>query len=396
MSSIYEERARRLTRYMMGEGFEGYDPYDCLNSPIIGRIGNRHIKIFLTQVMVYSPVNMRRLLSIPKGINPKGAGLTLRSLVKMRRTGLKMDGTDGSIRTLHDWLIQNHNKEFSGMCWGYNFSWEDVHKSIPMNSPSIVVTSFIGHALLDLYESDQEVGSKDRIGSITDFILNDLNMNEDEDGLCFSYSPFDETMTHNANLLGSSFLARAGRFLGRTKLIDIARKGYGFTLAKQSPDGSWPYSIPKKGSSQRAGNQIDYHQGFIIDCLFDGIKFIGDDGQMGRRIDLALGMYERLFNASGRSYWRYPLKWPSDIHSQAQGIITFLKASERNPRYFEIAKRVMDWTLVRMTSKDRDYFYYQKWPLLTNRISYMRWGQAWMLYALVLFLEHRGVTDQNA
>ena len=27
-------------------------------------------------------------------------------------------------------------------------------------------------------------------------------------------------------------------------------------------------------------------------------------------------------------------------------------------------------------------FYYQKWPFLTTKTSYMRWNQGWMLLAL--------------
>ena len=104
---------------------------------------------------------MRRPILIPKGINPKGEGLVLRSLVKMRNIGLKMDGTDESIRTMHDWLIRNHNKEFLGMSWGYNFPWEDYHKSIPYYSPSTVMASFIGHSLLDLYDFVKVDRSKD-------------------------------------------------------------------------------------------------------------------------------------------------------------------------------------------------------------------------------------------
>jgi hypothetical protein len=32
------------------------------------------------------------------------------------------------------------------------------------------------------------------------------------------------------------------------------------------------------------------------------------------------------------------------------------------------------------------YFYYLKYPLLTNKVPYLRWSQAWMLYALSFLL----------
>ena len=34
------------------------------------------------------------------------------------------------------------------------------------------------------------------------------------------------------------------------------------------------------------------------------------------------------------------------------------------------------------------YFYYQVLPFWTNKISYMRWSQAWMLLALATLLEN--------
>jgi hypothetical protein len=36
------------------------------------------------------------------------------------------------------------------------------------------------------------------------------------------------------------------------------------------------------------------------------------------------------------------------------------------------------------------YFYYRKLPMGTNKISYMRWSQAWMLLALSTLLEYFG------
>ena len=36
---------------------------------------------------------------------------------------------------------------------------------------------------------------------------------------------------------------------------------------------------------------------------------------------------------------------------------------------------------------ERRYFYYQVFPFFTSKIPYMRWSQAWMLYALAILLE---------
>ena len=57
-----------------------------------------------------------------------------------------------------------------------------------------------------------------------------------------------------------------------------------------------------------------------------------------------------------------------------------------------IADSVLLWTLRKMQSR-KGFFYYQKNRFLTNRISYMRWAQAWMFYALSEYILIAGKTD---
>jgi len=50
------------------------------------------------------------------------------------------------------------------------------------------------------------------------------------------------------------------------------------------------------------------------------------------------------------------------------------------------AVAVFEWALKNLRDK-QGYFYYQKYPYFTNKISYMRWSQAWMLMALATLRE---------
>ena len=50
------------------------------------------------------------------------------------------------------------------------------------------------------------------------------------------------------------------------------------------------------------------------------------------------------------------------------------------------AEKIAKWTIENMQD-EKGYFYYQKWPFLTNKIAYMRWGQAWMMLALSTLFE---------
>jgi len=377
-----------LFKYMRNEEFKGYDPYDCLNSRVIDSISSRLVKIAFTQLLVYSPINPRRILGISKQHNPKGLSLILGSLVRLKLNGFKLDGMDESIDQLFDLIMGYANRDYSGLCWGYNFPWQDYSKYIPRNQPSIVVSSFVGHSLLDYHDLNPGRDIEKDVTSICQFILKDLNRYQDNDGFCFSYSPFDNTMTHNANMLGASLLMRAGRTFSRNYLIEAARKSYDFSVKKQNNDGSWYYSYkPNNGDGKYIGNQIDYHQGFIVDTLLLLNEDAEDSGLMST-IEKAVLFYEKQFNQVGRSYFRYPKKWPTDIHSQAQGIITFSKLSRYSDYYLIKAGKILDWTKRNMLSGD-GHIHYHKWPLMKNRMSYIRWGQAWMLSALTEFLIRR-------
>ena len=50
-----------------------------------------------------------------------------------------------------------------------------------------------------------------------------------------------------------------------------------------------------------------------------------------------------------------------------------------------MAKKIAQWAIENMQDKE-GYFYYQKTKWYTNRISYIRWSQAWMFYGLALLL----------
>ena len=54
---------------------------------------------------------------------------------------------------------------------------------------------------------------------------------------------------------------------------------------------------------------------------------------------------------------------------------------EFNDYYKDFAKTIAEWTIKNMQSP-RGYFYYRKNKIITNKVSYMRWSQAWMMLAL--------------
>ncbi len=95
--------------------------------------------------------------------------------------------------------------------------------------------------------------------------------------------------------------------------------------------------------------------------------------------------YEKQFLPNGQGLYRYPRKWPVNIHNQAQGIITFTRASRLDEKYYDFARTIAEWTIQNMQDED-GHFYFLKYPLFTNKIPYIRWSDAAMAYALSVFL----------
>jgi hypothetical protein len=84
--------------------------------------------------------------------------------------------------------------------------------------------------------------------------------------------------------------------------------------------------------------------------------------------------------------------FPIDTHALAHAIITLVELKDMDPGNMDLAKSILDWTLINMRHPS-GYFYFQKWPRFTNRIAYMRWSQAWMLYAMARI--HKAITHQQ-
>jgi hypothetical protein len=93
----------------------------------------------------------------------------------------------------------------------------------------------------------------------------------------------------------------------------------------------------------------------------------------------------RFFLEDGTPKYYHDKTYPIDIHAPAQAVVFF---SRMGPAYAELTLRVMEWMIANMQDP-KGYFYFQKHPRYTNRIPYMRWGQAWAFHALTEYLHHQ-------
>ncbi len=377
----------RLQDYVESEDFKGYDPYDTLNSRFNFLQHGKWIPALAIQLQKRNPMNLRRILGIPKAYNPKAIGLFLHAYSLLYQMDPSPD-LRRRLKSMFDWLRQNASPGYSGYCWGYNFDWVNPEKHLKAYTPTIVVTSFVGQGIFEYFRATGDERALELLEGICAFILKDLPRTEGgEDAICFSYSPVKRDCCYNASMLGAELLMKVHHLTGGKELAEVAGQAVNFVLDYQQEDGHWNYSLNPQSQAER--QQIDFHQGYILTSLLEFINYgLEVNGRHHQALRRGAEYYKkRQFFADGRSLWRIPKEWPADIHHQAQGIITFARLSRLAPEYLDFAKTIADWTIDSLQDADEGFFYYRKYRHFRNKTSYMRWGQAWMLLALATLLK---------
>jgi len=379
---LLRETVLRLLDYCCAREWAGYDPYDALNSRVFKALPFLNFKtarLAMTQGVKRSPFNLRPLLLVPKSPNPKGIALFLSSLVKLSSLGLFEK--DALIPFMADKLLALRSPGTSYFCWGYNFDWQTRNELVPKGSPNVICSTFAANALLDAYERSGEPSYLAAAASAADFILEVLFSREAGAKACFSYTPLGRTEIHNANLLGAALLCRVSRYPAKERFLAPALDATRYSVGKQREDGSWAYG--ESPSQQWVDN---FHTGYNLVALKRISEYAASDEW---RAALAKGLqfYKAHFlMKDGASRYFHNATYPIDIHSVAQSIITLVEFKGASGENIALAHSVFAWAMDHMWDK-RGYFYFQKHRHHTVRTPFMRWSEAWMLFALSHLLE---------
>lgn len=359
--------------------WKGSDPYDGLESPLYQMIPGRSklLGIALIQLIRRCPVNLRPFLRVPDQINSKGLGLFARACLSQYRSSQNGSCLDEGIALL-DHLEHLSAVGYSGPCWGYNFDWQSRTFFVPKNTPNVICTTYIGNAFLDAFETTGDARFLNIAEEAVGFILTNLNRSE-SDGLCFSYTPVDRSRIYNASLWAAQFLLRVGKLSAKPEHDAVANQAIDYVLSAQLKHGGWYY-----GADANQAWIDSYHTGYVIEaihacCKLSGRQELGESASRGLRFFM-----DQLLPGNGTTKFRHDQMFPIDIHAQAQSIVTLVKAGETEHQ--ADALRVADWTIRNMQSVGGG-FYYQKRKRWSNCTIHQRWGNAWMAYALSIFLE---------
>jgi len=377
------ESVTDLLDYCKKNDWSGFDPYDALNSRLYACTpfyGSRIFGVALTQIMKRLPIDLRPLLLVPKEQNPKAIALFLAALLKLSRLGLLDQENLTGLMTERLSALRSPDTPY--WCWGYSFPWQTRTIRVPRWAPNLVCTSFVANALLDAYEENREPRCLNMAASAAEYILNELYWTEGDTVAGLSYPlPSSRGKVHNANFLGAALLCRIFKHSGEKNFLEPALKVARFSAARQNEDGSWYYGeLPKQ-------HWVDnFHTGYNL-CALRAICNYAETSEFQPHIRRGFEFYRKhFFREDGAPRYFHDRTYPVDVHSVAQSIITLLTLNDLDEGSVKLAHSVFDWAMIHMRDK-QGYFYYRALPFYKNKISYMRWSQAWMLLALSTLLE---------
>ena len=382
-SNMIENSFSFLGRYISGELYKGWDLFDGLNSQLLKKscfYEFKFLRMFWMQFFKRSPINFRKLAKVPKDYNAKGLGLFA--------SGLIFAGLIDKAGQLLNLLRQMVCSGYKDNCWGYNFDWQARAFYVPVGKPNIVTTVFVANAFLDYFEKTDDTSALAAGIGACNFILDNLILFEDNNTLCFGYIPGEIARVHNANMLGAALLGRVYSYDGTAVYYEKSRKAIAYSVDALRPDYSWPY-----GERHHHRFVDNFHTGFNLVALKEWMGFV-DKWQWEDELTKAYQYYlDTLFLADGRPKYYSNSLFPIDIHCSAQGMITCLKLEKYSERSLATARKIAEWAILNMQDK-KGFFYYQKTKFFTNKISYMRWSQAWMYYALSYYIRKLSGRDE--
>lgn len=372
----------KLLDYCKRRNWAGYDPYDALNSRMFAALpflSNKLCRLVLTQGMKRSPVNLRSFFLVPKEQNPKALGLFVCALIRLQH--INFPDTAQNIAALIKRIIELRSPNQPHYCWGYHFDWQSRHSLTPKFSPNIICTVFAANAFLDAFDTYADTAYLNIAVSAGEFLLTGLNISKEASGWCFSYTPLDQGRVHNANLLGAALLARLYRATGDKKFLDFATPAVRYSVSKQNTDGSWFY-----GEHDTQKWIDNFHTGYNLVALDNFCKYSGIR-EYRKNIEQGYAFFNsHFFTPESIPKYFHDRIYPIDIHSVAQSVITLTAMNDIDKDAMKLTGSVLQWAFKNLLSPE-GYFYYQQGRFLKNRISYMRWSQAWMLYALAIYAQ---------
>ncbi len=381
-----EDSFLRLFDYVKTHNYEGVDLFDGLNSMLFKATPlykSRIFRLALIQFCKLCPINFRKFLLVPEGFNSKAGALFLLGNLNMFKATCDNQYKEEA-KALFERLKRTAIKREKGIGWGYNFDWQARAFFVPIGTPNVVTSVYVGKALIEYYKVFGDKEAIELAEQIVEFILNEMILIENENFLCFRYIPNENAEVHNANLLAASFLSSMEKYIKTDEINKKVIKSVNFSIADIDESGSWVYGT--KPFHRWVDN---FHTAFNIENLLE-IQENLTLPKMNKTIEKITDYYlKNLFTDKGLPKYYNDRLYPVDIHVIAEVLVVLSKIKNSDIYYDKarfdcIEQQILN--CIKMFQDKSGYFYFQKNENFWNKIPYIRWGQAWMFYGLSMII----------
>ena len=326
-----------------------------------------------------NPDLIRKLSGLKPNEFPQAYALMIQAFIRHSRSEKKTYRSDILNYMLDKLIASNHGTD-GYYAWGQPYNWYS-RKRIPAATPRTTVTTQAGQALLDAFDYFEDERYLKIAESAGKFLIDKMSWDIDGDGdICFPYTTLDKYHIHNANVLGAALLARLGSITGNDAFFEKAEKSFRFTAKHQNSDGSWYYWAPP---DKLLGTIDHYHTGFVLESFQNGKKYWNGSFEFDGNLKAGMKYYlDNLFESETIPKMNPVKKFPIDIQSCAQAIITIGEVMDDAVEKKEWLTNVADWTFQNMFDNKNGYFYFRIYKNRVDKTPYLRWGQSWMLRAI--------------
>ncbi len=379
------EFEKNLSNWFIRNEYKGHDPYQ-LDEKVSGLLSKmpflKYTRKALKPFHVFIPNSAFQ--NLPKIYHPKALGLIIGGNSYLYKITGDKELLENN-KTLLELLIELRNKDYNRYAWGSPFEWGSEPR-YPVNTPAVCLIIPIANSLLDYYEFSRYRLPLDICIDIIEHILKENGYSTKPDGsICLNYSPLDKNEVVNSNALAAGFFFRLSHITGDKEIKQIAQKITEWVIKSQLEDGSWHYGNMSKVIDNR-------HTGFILESL-GSIKNYWDYEKLKIAYSRGMEFYINKLTENGLPKWSCDTLYPIDIHDVAQALLTYIADGKT-----DLALSLANFAIEKMSNgEDEFYFKYFKNGKV-NRNVFIRWGQAWMYYALVkiIYKINSGKIEESA
>ncbi|WP_420318303.1 glycoside hydrolase family 88 protein [Ekhidna sp.] len=386
VSKILIEHSEHLKR----QAYKSYDLCDITSQPYFlkidqwcyGKLFGKYIKYPHNILLKHFTSTLRALYGVGKKDFAQSNAFIVRGLLRMYEYS-KEKVYQKQANELINRILDQKSTGFKHSAWGQPYDWFSK-KIIPANTPRTTVTSQVGKMFLDAYSITKDSRHLVRAIDVGNFFLNEMPLSHDQnEKTCFAYTTIDQHQVHNPNMMAAGFLATLFHFTKEEKYAKRALTSANFTFSEINDNGSWYYAKLPNNQPSKIDN---YHTGYNIEGAFLIQKYLKEKFSFQYEFKKSIEYYEnQLFSSRGVPFLTNLKKYPIDIQCCAQSIITKILLSEINESYLNQAHELFKWTVDNMYA-DGSYYYRILKNGAKDKTAYVRWGDAWMLFAASLLL----------